>query len=128
SGLLIALTLPLIPLLLALVGAHSRARTARQWRTLSMLGGHFLDTIAGLSTLKVFGRARRHAETVRRVAEQHRAATEKALRLAFLSAFVLELAATLAVALVAVGVGLRLLDGHIGLQAALVVLILVPEA
>jgi ATP-binding cassette subfamily C protein CydD len=128
SGLIIAATLPLIPLFAMLVGLHTRARTERQWRILAGLGGHFLDVIEGLPTLKVFGRAKAQADVIRRVTGEHRTATMAALRVAFLSALVLELAAALATALVAVEVGLRLLAGHIGYETALLVLLLTPEA
>jgi thiol reductant ABC exporter CydD subunit len=128
SGLIIALTLPLIPAFMVLVGMHTREQTARQWRTLSVLAGHFLDVVAGLPTLKIFGRARAQAAEIARVSDEHRSATARVLRVAFLSALVLELTATLSVAVVAVGVGLRLLDGRIDLRTALVVLILAPEA
>jgi ATP-binding cassette, subfamily C, bacterial CydD len=128
SGLVIAATLPLIPLFAALVGQHTKGRAQRQWRVLAALGGHFLDVVEGLPTLKVFGRAKAQAETIRKVTDQHRIATMAALRVAFLSALVLELAAALATALVAVEVGLRLLAGHIGYETALLVLLLTPEA
>ncbi|MDI5977434.1 thiol reductant ABC exporter subunit CydD [Amycolatopsis magusensis] len=128
AGLTVAVTLPLIPVFAALVGAHTRARTERQWRLLSTLGGHFLDVVTGLPTLKVFGRAQAQAETVRKMADAHASATMRTLRVAFLSALVLELVATLSVALVAVPVGLRLLDGGLDAQTALVILLLAPEA
>jgi ATP-binding cassette, subfamily C, bacterial CydD len=128
SGLIIAITLPLIPLFAALVGLYSKDRTRRQWQLLASLGGHFLDVVEGLPTLKVFGRAQAQAETIRKVSDQHRSATMTTLRIAFLSALVLELAAALATALVAVEVGLRLLGGHIGYETALLVLLLTPEA
>jgi ATP-binding cassette subfamily C protein CydD len=128
SGLIIAVTLPLIPLFAALVGLYSKDRTRRQWQLLSALAGHFLDVIEGLPTLKVFGRARAQAEIIRTVSGQHRGATMATLRVAFLSALVLELAAALATALVAVEVGLRLLAGHVGYETALLVLLLTPEA
>jgi ATP-binding cassette, subfamily C, bacterial CydD len=128
SALVIALTLPLIPLFMALVGWHTQARTRRQWRLLERLGGHFLDVVEGLPTLAVFRRAKAEAALIRRVTEEHRAATMGTLRVAFLSAFVLELLATLAVALVAVEIGLRLLYGRLDLETALLVLILAPEA
>jgi ATP-binding cassette subfamily C protein CydD len=128
SGLIIGLTLPLIPLFAALVGTYSRDRTRRQWQLLAGLAGHFLDVVEGLPTLKVFGRARAQAEIIRTVSGQHRSATMTTLRIAFLSALVLELAAALATALVAVEVGLRLLAGHIGYETALLVLLLTPEA
>jgi ATP-binding cassette, subfamily C, bacterial CydD len=128
SGLVIAGTLPLIPLFAILVGLHTKARTQRQWRLLAALGGHFLDVVEGLPTLKIFGRAKAQAEIIRKVTDEHRSATMAALRVAFLSALVLELAAALATALVAVEVGLRLLGGHIGYETALLVLLLTPEA
>jgi ATP-binding cassette, subfamily C, bacterial CydD len=124
----IALTLPLIPVFAVLVGLHTRARTERQWQLLATLGGHFLDVVEGLPTLKMFGRAKAQAQEIGRVTEAHRAATMSTLRVAFLSALVLELAAALATALVAVEVGLRLLAGHLSYQTALLVLLLTPEA
>ena len=128
SALVIALTLPLIPVFMALVGWHTQSRTRRQWHLLERLGGHFLDVVEGLPTLAVFRRAKAEAGLIRRVTEEHRSATMGTLRVAFLSAFVLELLATLAVALVAVEIGLRLLYGQLDLETALLVLILAPEA
>ncbi|HEY7325985.1 MAG TPA: thiol reductant ABC exporter subunit CydD [Streptosporangiaceae bacterium] len=128
SGVIIAGTLPLIPVFGVLIGLYTKERTERQWRLLSRLGGHFLDVVEGLPTLKVLGRARAEAEVIKQVTGEHRTATMAALRITFLSALVLELAAALATALVAVEVGLRLLGGHIGYQTALLVLLLTPEA
>lgn len=128
SALIIAVTLPLIPIFGALLGWQAQAATERQWRRLATLGGHFLDMIAGLPTLRAFGRARAQTEVVRRMADGHRIATMRTLRIAFLSALVLELVATLSVALVAVPVGVRLLGGGLTLQTALLVLLLTPEA
>ena len=128
SALIIVVTLPLIPVFTVLVGLPARARARRQWLLLARLGGHFLDVVEGLTTLKVFGRARPQAEVIGRVTDEHRTATMSVLRVAFLSALVLELTAALATALVAVEVGLRLLGGHIGYEAALLVLLLTPEA
>ncbi|MER7457152.1 thiol reductant ABC exporter subunit CydD [Micromonospora sp. NPDC126480] len=128
SALIIAVTLPLIPIFGALLGWQAQAATERQWRRLSLLGGHFLDMVAGLPTLRAFGRARAQTEAVRRMADGHRVATMRTLRIAFLSALVLELVATLSVALVAVPVGVRLLGGGLTLQTALLVLLLTPEA
>jgi ATP-binding cassette, subfamily C, bacterial CydD len=121
-------TLPLIPVFAVLVGLHTKARTQRQWRLLATLGGHFLDVVEGLPTLKLFGRAKAQEQVIQQVADAHRKATMGTLRVAFLSALVLELAAALATALVAVEVGLRLLAGHMGYQTALLVLLLTPEA
>lgn len=128
SALIIAVTLPLIPIFGALLGWQAQAATERQWRRLSLLGGHFLDMVAGLPTLRAFGRARAQTDVVRRMADGHRVATMKTLRIAFLSALVLELVATLSVALVAVPVGVRLLGGGLTLQTTLLVLLLTPEA
>jgi len=128
SAVVIAVTLPLIPVFAVLVGLHTKARTQRQWRLLATLGGHFLDVVEGLPTLKLFGRAKAQVQVIGAVSEAHRKATMGTLRVAFLSALVLELAAALATALVAVEVGLRLLGGHLGYQTALLVLLLTPEA
>jgi ATP-binding cassette, subfamily C, bacterial CydD len=128
SALIIVVTLPLIPVFTVLVGRPARARAQRQWLLLARLGGHFLDVVEGLTTLKVFGRARPQAEVIGQVTDEHRTATMSVLRVAFLSALVLELTAALATALVAVEIGLRLLGGHIGYETALVVLLLTPEA
>src|SRR5580704_4272325 len=128
SGLVIAVTLPLIPVFAVLVGLHTKARTQRQWRLLAALGGHFLDVIEGLPTLKIFGRASAQERVIAKVTEDYRAATMSTLRVAFLSALVLELSAAVATALVAVEVGLRLLYGHLGYETALLVLLLTPEA
>jgi ATP-binding cassette subfamily C protein CydD len=127
SAITIGVTLPLIPIFMALIGWHTQARTERQWKLLSRLAGHFLDVVEGLPTLKVFGRAKAQAETIRRVTEQHRQATMATLRITFLSSLVLELIATLSTALVAVEVGLRLLAGNLGYESALLVLLLAPE-
>ena len=128
SAAVIAVTLPLIPLFAILVGRHTKAVTQRQWRLLAQLGGHFLDVVEGLPTLKLFGRAKPQAEVIGTVTGEYRKATMSSLRVAFLSGFVLELAAALATALVAVEVGLRLLAGSMSYQAALLVLLLTPEA
>ena len=128
SGLVIGVTLPLIPLFAVLVGLHTRAVTQRQWRLLARLGGHFLDVVEGLPTLKLFGRGKPQAEVIGRVTGEYRKVTMSSLRVAFLSGFVLELAAALATAVVAVEVGLRLLAGHMSYQTALLVLLLTPEA
>ncbi|KOV76682.1 ABC transporter ATP-binding protein/permease [Nocardia sp. NRRL S-836] len=128
AALTILVTLPLLPVFGALVGAHTRERTARQWDALAALGGHFLDVVKGIGTLRAFGRAQAQSATVRELAARHLAETMSALRVAFLSAFVLELVATMSVALVAVPVGLRLLGGGVPLHTALLVLFLAPEA
>jgi ATP-binding cassette, subfamily C, bacterial CydD len=127
SAVVIGVTLPLVPVFAVLVGLHTRARTQRQWQLLARIGGHFLDVVEGLPTLKVLGQGKRQAEVITRVTDEHRRVTMATLRQAFLSALVLDLAATLATALVAVEIGLRLLGGHIGYQQAMLILLLTPE-
>ncbi|MEV6414466.1 thiol reductant ABC exporter subunit CydD [Kribbella sp. NPDC051718] len=124
----VVVTLPLIPVFMALVGWATQAHSRRRQHALAVLAHHFSDVVAGLPTLKLFGRAKGQVRAVREVTDRHRVASMKSLRLAFLSSFVLELLASISVALVAVGVGLRLIDGKLGLETALLVLILAPEA
>ena len=128
SAVLIAVSLPLIPLFMALVGATTRERTLARMRSLQRLAGHFLDVVSGLPTLKVFGRAKAQAQAIADVTDRYRATTLATLRLTFLSSLVLELLATVSVALVAVAVGLRLLGGDMSFRDALFVLVLAPEA
>lgn len=128
SAAIIVVTLPLIPLFMILIGWATQSRMDRQWQLLSRLSGHFLDVVAGLPTLKVFGRAKAQAESIRTITTQYRRATLRTLRIAFLSSFALELLATLSVALVAVTIGMRLVHGDLDLYTGLVVLILAPEA
>ncbi|MHC6627385.1 thiol reductant ABC exporter subunit CydD [Streptomyces globosus] len=128
SAAIIVVTLPLIPLFMVLIGLATQSRMNRQWQLLSRLSGHFLDVVAGLPTLKVFGRAKAQAESIRRITGDYRRATMQTLRIAFLSSFALELLATLSVALVAVTIGMRLVHGELDLYTGLVVLILAPEA
>ena len=128
SAVIIIVTLPLIPLFMALVGATTADRTRRRWRELARLSHHFLDVVAGLPTLRTFGRAKAQAKSVGEVTDAYRRATLRTLRLAFLSALVLELLATFSVALVAVAIGLRLEGGHLALRTGLLVLVLAPEA
>ncbi|WP_336321107.1 thiol reductant ABC exporter subunit CydD [Streptomyces lavendofoliae] len=128
SAAIIVGTLPLIPIFMILIGWATQARMDRQWKLLSRLSGHFLDVVAGLPTLKVFGRAKAQAESIRAITSEYRQATLRTLRIAFLSSFALELLSTLSVALVAVGVGMRLVHGDLDLYTGLVILILAPEA
>ncbi|MFF3084954.1 thiol reductant ABC exporter subunit CydD [Streptomyces nojiriensis] len=128
SAAIIVVTLPLIPVFMILIGMATQSRMDRQWRLLSRLSGHFLDVVAGLPTLKVFGRAKAQAESIRKITDDYRRATMRTLRIAFLSSFALELLATLSVALVAVTIGMRLVHGELDLYTGLVILILAPEA
>lgn len=127
SGLVLALTFPLVPLFMYLIGAAAQQRTRRQWRLLARLSASFLDALQGLTTLKLLGRSADAAERLASASERLRVATLGVLRLAFLSALVLEALATLATAVVAVEVGLRLLYGRLGFREALFVLVLAPE-
>lgn len=128
SALIVLATLPLIPVFGALVGLATRDQAAAQWRAMGSLSGHFVDVMRGLPTLVVFRRAQAQSAAIRTVSERYRAATMRTLRTAFASSAVLELVATLSVALVAVVVGLRLAEGRLDLGTALVVLLLAPEA
>jgi ATP-binding cassette subfamily C protein CydCD len=128
SAIIIAVTIPLIPIFMALIGMYTKTRVDRQWRTLASLSGHFLDLISGLPTLVIFGRAKSQADAIRAMGDRYRSSTMSVLRISFLSSFALELLASLSVALVAVSVGLRLAEGQIQYAPALFVLILAPEA
>jgi thiol reductant ABC exporter CydD subunit len=128
SAAIVAVTLPLIPVFMALVGATTRERTTSEMRILHRLAGHFLDVVAGLPTLKIFGAAKRQTQVLDEVGERHRVAAIATLRVTFLSSLVLELLSTISIALVAVEIGLRLLSGDLGLHTALFVLVLTPEA
>jgi ATP-binding cassette subfamily C protein CydD/ATP-binding cassette subfamily C protein CydCD len=127
SAVIIALTVPLLPLFAILVGKYTAARSAAATDALHRLSGQLLELVRALPVLAAFRRAEAQAETVRLVSERHRRATLKTLRVAFSSAFVLELVATLSVALVAVLIGVRLVSGDLPLAIGLGVLILAPE-
>jgi ATP-binding cassette subfamily C protein CydD len=127
SGIVLLLTAPMIPLLMILIGKAANWQSRRQWTQLSRMSAHFLDVLQGLSTLKIFGRSREQAATIAAVSEQFREATMSVLRVAFLSAFVLEMLATISTAIIAVEIGLRLLYGRLAFDEALFVLILAPE-
>ncbi|MFF5283229.1 thiol reductant ABC exporter subunit CydD [Streptomyces sp. NPDC013171] len=128
SAAIIVVTLPLIPVFMILIGWYTQARMDRQWKLLSRLSGHFLDVVAGLPTLKIFGRAKAQAESIRAITSEYRVATMRTLRIAFISSFALELLSTLSVALVAVTIGMRLVHGELDLYTGLVILVLAPEA
>jgi ATP-binding cassette subfamily C protein CydCD len=128
AALIVLGTLPLIPVFAALIGAAARPRAARQWRAFSELSAALLEGLRSLPTLKVFGRTGDLTTETAALADRHRQETMGALRVAFLSALVLELAATISVAVIAVAVGLRVLSGGLDLEPALAILILAPEA
>jgi ATP-binding cassette subfamily C protein CydCD len=127
SGLIVLGTLPVIAAFLVLIGLATQKRSRSQWRSLERLSHHFLDVVDGLPTLRVFGRARAQQDSIAAVTDQYRRTTMGVLRVSFLSAFVLELAASLSVAMVAVQIGLRLLAGDLPFEPALLVLLLAPD-
>ncbi|MFC5678278.1 thiol reductant ABC exporter subunit CydD [Aeromicrobium endophyticum] len=126
SAVIVGVTLPLTVVFLVLVGLVTKDRIDRRWQALERVGRHFAEVLDGLVVLKVLGR--RQEEGLRQIGDRHRRESGRALRLAFLSSFVLDLFSTLAVALVAVSVGLRVVEGHLDLAPALFVLLLAPEA
>lgn len=128
SGLTVLLTLPLIPIFMILIGLATRTVQKRQWQTLKRLAARFSDTVQGLSTLKVFGRQGRAAASIERVTDDYRRETMRVLRVSFLSGFALEFLASISVAIIAVSIGFRLLDGSLALSVGLFVLLLAPEA
>ena len=127
SALLMAATVPLVPVFMWLIGRYAAERTRARWAELRRLSTNFLDVVRGLSTLRAFNRSHGQAAALAEVSDRYRRATMATLRLSFLSGSVLELAATLGVALVAVTVGVRLVDGGIGLEAGLTVLVIAPD-
>lgn len=127
SGLIMLLTAPLIPVFMILIGGVADALTRRQWTSLSRMSAHFLDMLQGLATLKLFGRSREQIRAIARMSDQYRHATMGVLRVAFLSALVLEMVATISTAVVAVQMGLRLLYGHLSFEQGFFVLLLAPE-
>jgi ATP-binding cassette, subfamily C, bacterial CydD len=127
TGIVLLLTAPLIPLFMILIGKSGEELTGRQWKTLSRMSAHFLDTLQGLTTLKLLGRSQERAAEIQAVSERYRLATMNVLRITFLSAFTLELVATISTAVVAVEIGLRLLAGRIGFEQGFFLLLLAPE-
>jgi len=127
SGIVIICTIPLIPLFGILIGRFTASATRRKWQTLAILSGYYLDLISGITTLNLFGRTKQQAKRLQKVGDDYRSETMKVLRISFLSSLALEIIATLSVALIAVMIGLRLVNGSITLQTGLFVLILAPE-
>ena len=126
SAAIMLLTLPLVPVFMWLIGRYTEQRTVERWQALRLLSVHFLDVVQGLPALRAYNRTDIAGE-IESVGERYRRATMSTLRISFLSGSVLELAATLGVALVAVTAGVRLVGGGLGFQAALTVLVLAPE-
>jgi ATP-binding cassette, subfamily C, bacterial CydCD len=128
SGIIVACTLPLVPLFGALIGMATGRQAAHRWRALATLAHHFHDVVSGLPTLRIFGRAQAQRSRIEQVTGEYRRATMATLRLAFLSSLALELVATMSVAVVATEIGLRIAYGHLDLRTGLLVLICAPEA
>ena len=128
SGVILLLTLPLVPLFMVLIGWATRAVQERQLESLTSLSRHFLEVLRGLTTLKIFNRIDVQREILTDVSNEHRIRTMRVLRVTFLSGFALELISSLSVALIAVSIGLRLLSGDLDLSVGLFVLLLAPEA
>lgn len=127
SAVILVVTLPLVPIFMVLVGQLTAGTSERRLATVERLGSQVLDLVAGLPTLRAFGRSVGPGERVRALGDASRRATMGTLRIAFLSSMVLELLTTLSVAIIAVGVGLRLVEGAMELQPAIAVLVLAPE-
>ncbi len=127
SGIILLLTAPLIPFFMYMIGRSAEGVTKKQYETLSRLSAHFLDSLQGLTTLKLFGQSKAQTQNIAKVSDQFRDTTLKVLQVTFLSAFALELLATISTAMIAVEVGLRLLYGQMQFQEALFLLILAPE-
>ena len=128
SGLIVVLTIPLIPLFMVLIGLATRGVQERQFRTLGRLAARFADTVEGLGTLKAFGRQHRAARSIDTITRDYTRETMTVLRVSFLSGFALEFLASISVAIVAVTIGFRLLSGDLTLLIGLFVLLLAPEA
>lgn len=127
SGLIVLFTVPLIPLFGVLIGKYTSEAMRKRWRTLGILSGYVLDLLSGLTTLKLFGRDQAQGKQVEVVGNRYRVETMKVLKISFLTSLALEIIATLSVALIAVAIGLRLVDGEFELWRGLVILILAPE-
>ena len=127
TGIVFLATAPLIPLFMVLIGRMAAGVTARQWTKLSQMGDFLLDSIRGLKTLLLLGRSSQRLQEIHEVSEKYRVTTLNVLKITFLSAFVLELVATIATAVVAVEIGLRLLYAQIGFQQAFFILLVAPE-
>lgn len=127
TGLILAVTAPMLPVFMVLIGRWAEAATKKQWQVLSRMTGYFQDILQGLVTLKMLNQSRRHGEQVEAVSEDFRRTSLRVLRIAFLSALAMELFSTISIALVAVGLGVRLVEGMLGFQTAFFLLLLAPE-
>jgi ATP-binding cassette, subfamily C, bacterial CydD len=127
SGIVLLVTLPILPIFMILIGKQAEAATKKRWYQLGQMSAHFLDVLQGATTLKLFGRNRQQKETIRQMSDRFGTTTLQVLRIAFLSALVMELGATISTAIVAVEIGLRLLYGQMPFANAFFILLLTPE-
>lgn len=126
-GWILLMTYPLIPFFMILIGKKADKLNKQQWERMQFLGGHFLDVLQGLTTLKVFGRAKEQVHVIGRLSGEFRDATLKVLRIAFLSALVLELIGTISTAMIAVYLGVSLVYGEVEFLPAFFILLLAPD-
>ena len=127
SGIIVLLTIPLIPIFGIMIGRYTAAATMKRWKSLEILSGYFADLLKGMRTLKVYGRAHLQTEKLKAVGAEYQEETMRVLKISFLSSLALELIATLSVALLAVSIGLRLVSGSLSLSVGLFILIISPE-
>jgi len=127
SGLILLFTAPFIPLFMILIGSRARRMNQRQWRRLARLSARFLDSLQGLTTLKLFNATRREADLIARITDNYRRTTVSVLRVAFISALVLEFFSTVSLAVVAVFIGFKLLAGNMAFESGFFILLLAPE-
>ena len=126
-GWILLITYPLIPFFMILIGQKADKLNKQQWDRMQFLGGHFLDVLQGLTTLKVFGRSKEQVHVIGRLSGEFRDATLKVLRIAFLSALVLELIGTISTAMIAVYLGVSLVYGEVEFLPAFFILLLAPD-
>ncbi len=127
SGIVFLVTAPLIPVFMIFIGSVAEKLNKKQWKTLSLMSAYFLDVIQGLTTIKLFGRTNHILNKISIISDLFKKSTMKVLRIAFLSALVLEMFSTISIAIIAVEIGLRLMNGNLEFQPALFILILAPE-
>ncbi|PEK57169.1 thiol reductant ABC exporter subunit CydD [Bacillus wiedmannii] len=127
SGIILVVTIPIVITFMILLGLAAQKMADSQYETYRVLSNHFVDTLKGLETLKYLGKSKQHEGKIEKVSKRYRKATMRTLRVAFLSSFALDFFTSLSIAFVAVGLGIRLIDGTIVLLPALTILILAPE-
>jgi ATP-binding cassette, subfamily C, bacterial CydD len=127
SGIVLLVTLPILPIFMILIGKQAEAATQKRWQQLGQMSAHFLDVLQGATVLRLFGRNQQQKETIRRISDRYGDTTLQVLRIAFLSSLVMEMGATISTAIIAVEIGLRLLYGQMPFSSAFFILLLTPE-